>query len=152
MWKLRWLRELLREFGSVRRSLHPEYPFWRMQRDPVWEVHSRVPLRARTGNTDPARGELLKANSEGGFPPEIDTALRGDPALTGNIAHTLLDAHFPSTLHEDILAAVGLDLESPIRRQPMRDPAFRTRVLTAYDQRCAICGFDVRMGGAQSAF
>ena len=30
-------------------------------------------------------------------------------------------------------------------RRP-RDPAFRQRVLTAYERRCAVCGFDVRLG------
>jgi putative restriction endonuclease len=30
-----------------------------------------------------------------------------------------------------------------------RDPQFRLRVLTAYEHRCAICGFDVRLGTIQ---
>src|SRR5262245_17661462 len=32
-----------------------------------------------------------------------------------------------------------------------RDPAFRQRVLTAYDWRCAVCGFDVRLGSVSIA-
>ena len=143
------LRELLREFGPVRRSFHPEYPFWRMQRDGVWEVQSQGPLRPRTGNTDPPRGELLRKESTGGFPQAIDAAFRQNPALIRNIAHTLLDAHFPTTIHEDLLNAVGLDLEGQIQRRRVRDPTFRARVLIAYEQRCAVCGFDVRLGGAQ---
>lgn len=143
------LGDLLREFGPDRRTLHPEYPFWRMQRDGIWEVRSRVPLRARTGSTDPSRLELLRGDSEGGFPPGIEAALRSDPALVRDVAHTLLDAHFPASLHEDVLAAVGLDLTETVRRRRTRDPAFRSRVLVAYEQRCAVCGFDVRLGGAQ---
>src|SRR6185503_19127739 len=49
---------------------------------------------------------------------------------------------------QDILDAVGLDLsltETVTRRK--RDPAFRGRVLTAYEYACAVCGFDVRLGG-----
>ena len=46
---------------------------------------------------------------------------------------------------KDILNAVGLTLETvPARRK--RDPAFRQRVLKAYEYRCAVCGFDVRLG------
>lgn len=133
----------------MRRSVHPEYPFWRMQRDGVWEVCSRFPLRARTGSTDPSRSELVRGNSEGGFPPEIYAALQHDQVLVRTVAHTLLDAHFPASMHDDVLAGVGLDLEGlPYQRRP-RDATFRERVMTAYEHRCAICGFDVRMGGAQ---
>ena len=32
-----------------------------------------------------------------------------------------------------------------------RDPQFRRRVLTAYEWRCAACGFDVRLGSASIA-
>jgi putative restriction endonuclease len=28
-----------------------------------------------------------------------------------------------------------------------RAPAFRKRILTAYEYRCAVCGFDVRLAG-----
>jgi putative restriction endonuclease len=30
--------ELLKEYGPSRQSYHPEYPFWRLQKDGVWEV------------------------------------------------------------------------------------------------------------------
>src|SRR6266498_2400824 len=32
------LTALLREFGPPRKSAHPEQPFWRLQRDGVWNV------------------------------------------------------------------------------------------------------------------
>src|SRR5215468_9348034 len=32
-----------------------------------------------------------------------------------------------------------------------RDPQFRQRVLTAYEWRCAVCGFDVRLGSVSIA-
>ena len=67
---------------------------------------------------------------------------------------TLLDAHFPETLHGDILSAIGLDLSTPRtgeatdsdRQAPRRDPRFRERVLRAYEYRCCVCGFDLRIG------
>ena len=59
----------------------------------------------------------------------------------------------PQLSHDEILDAVGLDLDpdvpvalpSPRRR---RDPAFRETVLRAYGYRCAVCGFEARVGGA----
>src|SRR5262249_21305836 len=75
-------------------------------------------------------------------------ALTADPGLAAKIAARLLERHFPDTLHADILAAVGLTLKAEGRP---RDPQFRQRVLTAYEWRCAVCGFDVRLGAVAIA-
>ena len=76
--------------------------------------------------------------------------LRRDPSLIADLAHDLLDAHFAESLHEDLLAAVGLDLTrlgvSAQRLKRKRDPAFRESVLRAYSYQCAVCGFDARVG------
>jgi predicted restriction endonuclease len=32
------LRSLLLEFGPERKAYHPEYPFWRLQNDGIWEL------------------------------------------------------------------------------------------------------------------
>jgi putative restriction endonuclease len=72
----------------------------------------------------------------------------------------VLEAYFPTTLQADIAAAVGLDLEretevseavSPTvgysnSKRRRRDPDFRDRVLRAYEYRCCVCGFDLRIG------
>ena len=52
---------------------------------------------------------------------------------------------FLESLHQDILDAVGLTFETGSKARK-RDPAFRQRVLKAYEYRCAVCGFDVRLG------
>jgi putative restriction endonuclease len=144
------LTELLKEFGPPRRSYHPEYPFWRLQNDGVWAVSSTAPMPPRQSNTDPPKGVLLANAAAGGFTDEVKEALRASPALPGKIAGLLLERHFPETLHQDILQAVGLDL-TPQATGRRRDPAFRKRVLTAYEFRCAVCGFDVRLAGASVA-
>jgi putative restriction endonuclease len=62
-----------------------------------------------------------------------------------DIAARLLERHFPESIHPDILDAVGLTPgAAPAERK--RDPKFRQRVLVAYEWRCAVCGFDVRLG------
>jgi len=62
----------------------------------------------------------------------------------------VLDAHFPESIRQDVLDAVGLSLEpsntaageAATRR---RDPAFRDKVLLAYEYRCCVCGHDLRL-------
>jgi glycyl-tRNA synthetase beta chain len=62
-------------------------------------------------------------------------------------------------LHADIAEAVGLDLQdatesvsagqhidAAISSRRPRNPAFRQEVLRAYEYRCCVCGFDLRVG------
>jgi putative restriction endonuclease len=145
------LTELLREFGPPRQSDHPEYPFWRLQNDDVWRVQPDSVMKPRKSNSDIRKGELLAHNARGSFSPEVQAALRADPALVGEIATHLLEGHFPESLHADILSAVGLTLGATTTERKKRDPDFRKRVLTAYEYRCAVCGFDVRLGSVSIA-
>jgi putative restriction endonuclease len=93
---------------------------------------------------------LRSQNVRAGFSAEVRSALTADPSLVARIASQILERHFPESLHQDILDAVGLTLEgSPAQRK--RDPAFRQRVLRAYEYRCAVCGFDVRLGSVSIA-
>jgi len=60
-------------------------------------------------------------------------------------ARRLLCGHFPESLHGDILNAVGLPpLEGTGKIKP-RDSEFRSTVIRAYQHRCAVCGFDIRL-------
>lgn len=49
-------------------------------------------------------------------------------------------------MHEELLAAVGLNKTQIITKKSFRDPAFRESVLRAYECRCAVCNLDVRIG------
>jgi putative restriction endonuclease len=140
------LTDLLKEFGPPRQSHHSEYPFWRLQNDGVWVVHASGPLTPRQGNTDAKKSELLAKDAAGGFSPEVQAAFGADPALVSEIAARLLEGHFAESVHPDILDAVGLRLGAGKAAARSRDPHFRRRVLTAYEYRCAVCGFDVRLG------
>jgi len=142
------LRKLLEEFGPPRKSYHPEYPFWHLQSDGVWQLDIAGPPMIRESRSNPPKSELIKLEAAGGLTEGLYNALIADPALLSQIARDLLDEHFPATLHEDILEAVGLDLElaGPVR--PKRDPRFRDEVIMSYEYRCAVCGFDMRLGDA----
>ncbi|ABM96819.1 phosphorothioated DNA-binding restriction endonuclease [Methylibium petroleiphilum] len=142
------LGELIREFGPAAKAVHPEYPFWRLQNDGLWVVEADQEMRTRQSNSDPLKSELRAAGARGHFFADVAEELERRPALIGRVAQRVLDAHFPETLHEDILAAVGLEVseetESTTRRR--RDPNFRNAVLQAYQYRCAVCELDLRIG------
>ncbi|WP_149552209.1 phosphorothioated DNA-binding restriction endonuclease [Streptomyces marokkonensis] len=140
------LRRLLDEYGPGRRT-SPAYPFHHLVGDGVWEV------RSDRGSGSPGTGvrELRATNAAGRLVPELRVALRREPSLLGRMAQVLLDANFPSSLHGELCEAVGLDLEpaeithlTAARRQ--RDRRMRELVLTAYEYRCAFCGYDGRIG------
>jgi putative restriction endonuclease len=140
------LFELLYEFGSPQKTYRPEYPFWRMQKDGIWEVKSPEPVEWQlTSSGDAKKSQLLQHNAHGGFPETIYKLLKKDPSLFSNVVQKLLEDNFPPSIHEDILQAVGIDLSAGITTIKRRDPDFRNRVLRAYENRCAICGFDIRM-------
>jgi putative restriction endonuclease len=143
------LTALLREFGPPRKSDHPEQPFWRLQRDGVWTVQSPAGIQLKTGDDIPRVTALRSPEVRAGFSPDVQAALTADPALAAAIASRILERHFPESLHQDILNAVGLTLETAAKKK--RDPALRQRVLKAYEYRCAVCGFDVRLGSVSIA-
>jgi putative restriction endonuclease len=103
-------------------------------------------MKARASNADPPKRELLAHDARGEFSDEVKDALRTRPALLKEIADHLLEHHFPESLHPDILSAVGFGAGTPSALARKRDRQFRQRVLTAYEYRCAVCGFDVRLG------
>lgn len=142
------LAALLREFGPPRKSDHPEQPFWRLQKDGVWTVKAPADLPMKTGDDIPRLGALRSPEVRGEFSTDVQAALKEDQNLVVQIANQLLEEHFPESLHQDIVNAVGLTLEVTKKK---RDPAFRSRVLRAYEYRCAICGFDVRLGSVSIA-
>jgi putative restriction endonuclease len=141
------LQRLLTEYGPPNRTT-PAYPFHHLVSDGVWEV------RTDRGPGSPGSGvrELRAAEAAGRLAPELRAALRREPELLGRMARVLLDLHFPPSLHGDLCESVGLELEpaetgqlsAAVRRR--RDPRMRERVLTAYEYRCAFCGYDGRIG------
>ena len=143
-------QNLLKEFGPWKSNhLRPQYPFWRLrnEKDKIWEIPNEHKIREgkrKNGkSTGDARIEDLRRYGIGGFPEFIAYQLQKDPKLTFEIVQNLLDAHFPFSYHEDILQTVGLPLRLQIPQS--RLPNFRENVLRAYNYRCAVCGFDVKL-------
>lgn len=157
------LKQLLSEFGPSSAAKSRHYPFWHLATDgqgALWELTGPRAFLKRPAGATPSLGELRSLPVKAGFPAGIDEALRHTPGLLQAVASRVLDAYFPGTLHADIAASLGLDLDGPsVMREPTpvasygpaaerrrRDPGFRERVLRAYEFRCCVCGFDLRIG------
>ncbi len=139
------LGKLLTEFGPRQSRSGTQFPFWRLRNDRVWEV-SDADRIGQTSSGDALKGDLVRYGVSGGFPKAIAEQLRNDPKLASDIIRDLLAAHFPTSIHDDILLAVGVE-SSPRVFQARRDSSnFRASVLKAYEYKCAICGFDVKLG------
>jgi putative restriction endonuclease len=149
------LKTLLEEFGPSHAEQRAHLPYWHLKTDSggtLWELQGSEALVNRSPGATPNLGELRQEGVLAGFTSAVQSALAQTPGLLERAAHTVLDAYFPESLHEDILAEVGLSLDggpqfdSGQRKAHRRDPAFREKVLRAYEYRCCVCGFDMRMG------
>ena len=144
------LENLLKEFGPKRDHYNPQFPFWRLQNDGIWEVSDADKIR-QTASGDAYITDLRNYNVSGGFNETISEQLQNDSELTFEIIHSLLDAHFPTSFHEDILQAVDIELPLQAFDTGTRTSNFRKNVLRAYEYKCAVCGFDVKLGDAPIA-
>jgi putative restriction endonuclease len=146
---------MLNEFGPARQKQEPNQPFIRLSNDRLpqsdtgfWQVQGLEKLNTTKDWTD---RELINNQTSAGFTEPAFDLLKQDSNLVQEIASALLYKNFPDTMHEDILNQVGLDFDfrgsSPdLTTQPKRSPEFRKKVLMAYEYRCAVCNFNVRLG------
>lgn len=156
------LSGLIRRFGPHRKTINTHHPFWRLQNDNVWEIDSPHLVRLTTSG-DARRGDLNRHNIHGGLIESDYDRLRNDPGLALGIINALLDAHFPDSLHDDILRAAGMYKQGDsrriseskshyaTRRYRQRDSDFREMMLDAYGNQCAVCEFAVRIDNSPVA-
>jgi putative restriction endonuclease len=141
------LKDLLREFSPTGPALHPEYPFFYLQNDGLWRLDA--PLQVSPGRS-PSAGQLREVEAVGALPDDFARALRRDSLLFGAVVRHLLDYNFEQSLHADICAMAGIDLEAMEiggTTGRTRDPAFREAILAAYEYRCAVCGYEGQVKG-----
>lgn len=157
------LKQLLAAFGPSSAAKSRHYPFWHLATDghgALWDLSGPREVLKRPAGATPSLGKLREHHIKAGFPSDINEALRHIPGLLQAVASGTLETYFPATLHADIVATLGLELDSAnglrdgataaldyttaVRRKC--DPAFRDRVLRAFEYRCCVCGFDLRIG------
>ena len=101
------LTGLLRHFGPPRRSYHPEFPFRYLTNDGLWEIPNASLIdEARRGWGKKA---LRDRGIIGGLPESLYRLLVADSASAREAADSILDEHFPASMHQHILEAVGLE-------------------------------------------
>src|SRR3990167_8494168 len=140
------LKQLLAEFGPSSAAKSRHYPFWHLATDgsgTLWELSGPREILKRPAGATPSLTELRAHHIKGGFPIDIDDALRHVPGLLQAVASRVLDTYFPLTLHADIVGSLGLDLdgmheareEAPLTsvdanaQRRRRDPGFRERAI-----------------------
>jgi putative restriction endonuclease len=147
--------QLINDFGPPGRSPGLERqraarPLVRLERD-LRDLRDRHGKEMTPDVPKTARW-LLDHGAVGRLRPDVTAVLAGRARLAA-VARLLLDQHFTPVLSEMICAVVGLDLpvlETPQSAQArLRRPrvsGFAEEVLRAYAYRCAMCGFDGRLG------
>ena len=138
------LSNLLDRFGPVRHKNNPHQPFWRLKNDSIWEIPNSD-LYRETSEKDVLVKDLRKNNAKGGFKSNYYEQLKSDTKSKNEIISFLLNDHFPSSYHNEILDAVNLSLDAAPSSN--RDPKFREKVLKAYEYKCCICNLDIRIKG-----
>lgn len=149
------LRKLLEQFGPSSAAASRHYPFWHLRTDGLWILRGPKAILDRPPGATPTLTELREGHVTGSFAPDILEALERERSLIPRLARRIVEAHFPDSLQQDVLNAVGIDAAEPAAesststtdKKPRRDPSFRDRVLLAYEQRCCICGHDLRLEG-----
>lgn len=101
------LRDLIARFSPGRMRVHPEYPFWRLQADGLWEVEDADTFPSRASNTDPPLSALREGHARGGLPAELHTALHRDASAAEAFALVVVRRFFDASDHADVLVAVG---------------------------------------------
>lgn len=154
------LKELLSDFGRPSAVNTPHNPFWHLQSDGIWKLEGPAALLSRPMGATPNITELRDPNVHGNFAPELLELLDQHPQLIHEIAQHLVEVNFPASIAQDVLDATGIpplavitandapvnEMQAQTTPRRRRDPAFRENVLIAYEYRCCVCGFDLRLG------
>ena len=137
----------------VRNRHQPELPYWHLATDGLWSVHD-VDSLDRQASGFPTMKALRESTAQ--LSEEFAKQLECDPDFYFRVVQSLLDQHFASSTHDDILNAVGieasidkLDAEktTELQTKRRRNPQFREEVLRAYEHRCAFSGFQAALCG-----
>ena len=120
------MQPLLRVYGPWGASARVSYPYGRLVGDGLWQLPDRAALLDAGGNI--REGIARQRDTPAGFTPEVLATFEREPELIDIAALHLLERHFAPGLHEEILEAVGLELE--VKDLRPAQPARSARPLT----------------------
>lgn len=139
------LISLLENYGPPSKKQKPNDPFWHLKNDGVWKLKAGSELFIdRNNNNAPTNNQLKDVT--GNFSKEIQNDLIKNPTIASQVAENLITNLFPQTFHNDLKDFLGLELpENIVQIKKVRDPKFRLLVLEAYEYKCVVCGFNLRL-------
>ena len=141
------LSDALEAFGPQRKNQNTHHPFWYLQSNGFWKVIDAEKIPKGKAN-EPSRSQLKHHHAIGMIPNKLWAQLGKHQHLIPELSQQVLDEFWPDTYHEDIRSFFGLTEVTTSANKRKRDPRFRADVMLAYEQRCAICGFDGRLGNS----
>ena len=137
------------DFGQHTRTILNQsaaYPITRLRRDGIWRLDADVP--------DDSVGSLNAERPTGRLDADLERQLTS-PSLRYAAARAIVETHFPETVAPDVLLASGLDPDLVLHSGPMTEAKVAQRqrsrrwvaeILKAWDECCAFCGYDGRLG------
>lgn len=135
--------ELLRQFSPYTDSYRPNYPFFRLANDGLWQIRSKHTINIKK---DYYGVELNNMQAEGFFTEKINKALAEEYNRIPELIGAILVEFFPENIHDEILEMIGFSEYTIVKTRRKRDPTFRETVLRTYGYKCAICGLGARLG------
>lgn len=99
------LEDLLEMYGRPVKP-RPEYPFWHLRTAEFWEIPAEQSVPTQSGSA--ARKYLRDNDIKAGFTEEAFKLIESHPELEDKLVMTLLEDHFPDSLHNDILDDAGV--------------------------------------------
>ncbi len=143
----RRLTRLLQDYGPARTSYRPNYPFWRLQSDGIWQVSSSTPLTPNAAG-DVSASALHNSDARGHLVKWVLDELDNTPSIINQAVNILLNSHFPATVQEALIEELNLSSLVSVSDRLARDPNFRIKVLSAYNFSCALCGYRAVLSGS----
>ncbi len=102
------LRRLLIEYGDLTSTAHPEYPFWWLQTDGIWQVEGAEDVPRRARDNAPTAAGLRRSKARAGFADDVQRSLEQDEDLLMDVARGLLDEFIPQAYHHALIADLDL--------------------------------------------
>ncbi|MDP7197665.1 MAG: HNH endonuclease, partial [SAR202 cluster bacterium] len=137
------LKELLDSFGPSTDNQRPQYPFWRLQNDSIWEILNCEKVSISSSG-DVSAGDLIRFSAAGGFKQKYYDELINSSDSRNEIINYLLNTNFPDSYHQAILDRLALSTDFTFKKDS-RDPKFRDKILKAYEYKCCICEMQITL-------
>jgi putative restriction endonuclease len=144
------LKRLLIDYGLKNtKSVKPEYPFIYLATNSL--LWSCSVAKSDLNNPNAATRKKLLGTTGQLTPGFINFLKEKDHAE--QVITTLLHTYWPEAYHNEILETLGIgDLQSmaayKANKPQSRDKSFVVDVLDAYERKCEICGYSIRLGDA----